>query len=170
MTTQETTGLPEVEAQKQQVNAGTLAAAFSEIKDLLPSDSIEDPFMPLEEHKSGRGRTWNPNNDSARSVKIYKAKEGIIITHLSRNSANKSEGCFAKASEIQSNFGIKLDEFPHRTQVTLVLINRLSLIGYILNSGKKTGVYFPKPFWPEGAPLPASGVCLPVKVAAVIIG
>lgn len=131
-------------------------------------DEDESGYLPLEKGTGGRS-SWEPNQDPERLIETLAGKKGVLV-RLNRNSKNATEGLTLPPKPLKNLLGIDPTSYKHFTQITIVPIKGEVLIGYIKNTEKSKGAYFPFRYLPKGISLPTTGVKLPVKVDKVIIG
>ncbi|MCW8896563.1 MAG: hypothetical protein OQJ96_05950 [Flavobacteriales bacterium] len=130
--------------------------------------SDEDTYLEPEAYS---GSTFSPSTDENREVVCYAPKtDGGGTLRIVRTGRSDSQGGFIKHDEVLANFGLEVTQLNKHTQVSLILTNGKTLVGYITLSKSRKGFYFPKKLAEQTLTLPPSGHRLPIRVKTLIIG
>ncbi|OFY85362.1 MAG: hypothetical protein A3F72_03605 [Bacteroidetes bacterium RIFCSPLOWO2_12_FULL_35_15] len=140
----------------------------------LDNPNLDAVFEEIESSGRGGGARFVPNVDPNRVIKTYQPRKGeFIILPIGRNSDKPSEGGLIGSSPVEFGFGFKFFRAHHKQQVTLVLINGKSLIGYVLKGegkGARRALYFPKHIAETVIDLPNRGKQFKLQVAKFLVG
>lgn len=111
-----------------------------------------------------------PDRDLNRQVQIIVPLRSSAELRMQRLTTRNREGGYINMKWARIEFGPSVFHYPHRKQVTVVLVNGQELVGYVVKNPVRFGMYFPLPFIPAGFPLPLFGKIQPFLVSHIIFG
>jgi len=141
--------------------------------------SDEETYLEIEAYSSS---TFSPNTNENRAILVRSAVNGDYGNlKIVRTGKSDSQGGFIKHDEVLANFDLDVVELMNdipeglvltsgKMQVSLVLANGKTLVGYITLSKSRKGFYFQKKLAEQTLTLPASGQRQPIRVKTLIIG
>lgn len=148
--------------------AGAREVSYEEVLKAIQEGTNKYEVAVLPVTQTAKSRFVPKSGD--RRVQVFNAPADGLKVLIGRTSRHESEGGSIDGRQIKVALGEAMFNHPHRTQITVVLLNGLTLVGYIVKSKVRQGLYFPKSLIPSEIKLPEFGSQLPVKVLSLIVG
>lgn len=158
--------LSQTATQSAEKDAQVVTAATAEQGIAIDTDA---EALPPVIASAGRSH-FVPNTNPERMVTVITPPGDNNTLHVKRTSEREDVGATIEEKSIVAVFGNSLEDQPHKQQITVAMVNGMSLIGYLTKTKSRKGIYFPKKYLPESFPLPQQGTLQPIVIAKIIIG